>query len=337
MLPYTVIVVNFNGVEFLPRCLDSFLEQNPAPSGVIVVDNDSTDGSCGLVRHDYPHVRLIEYGKNAGYAAALNLGIRECRDPAIVLANNDLYLADDWSGQVLSELDTRPECGLVASKVLYMDEPDRINSTGMLFYRDMSAVNRGLDELDRGQYDDSEDVFGAYGAVMVFRREVFDRVGLFDEDYYLFREEDELMWRMHRAGWITRYAPGARVFHKRSARTGMFSPLKLYYSERNRFWNVLKHMPLRCTVTTIPFVLCRYWANLMLAFRGGGTSKGDTLVKAPKALLLWTLVKAWCTAFLGMPRMFAKRLAYRRFSVLAPKDCLRLARSHEAQLSDMVK
>ncbi|MBD3242272.1 MAG: glycosyltransferase, partial [Chitinivibrionales bacterium] len=309
----SVVIVNYNGGELLAPCVESYLSQSTPVVELVIVDNCSTDDSIALTRERFPDIPVIVMPENLGYGAAINAGLRATTGDIVVLSNNDLRVDDGWLMAVTKCLRSNPQCGLVASKVLYMADPSKINSVGTLLYGDLTAVNKGLDEMDRGQYDTREEVFGAYGAVMAFRREVFTVIGEFDEEYFLFKEEDDITLRMHRAGWHTLYEPTARVFHRRSLNTGLYSPLKLYYSERNRIWNVAKHLPLRCLVTTLPHVSARYWGNMMP--KSNTTSdKAKAVARASKVKLLTTIVRAWLDAFLRLPHMLGKRRQYRAFS-----------------------
>jgi GT2 family glycosyltransferase len=333
------VIVSHNGAGYIEKCLHSFTKQKPAIITVTVVDDCSKDDTISIVKNKFPEVRVIANEKNIGYAGSLNRGIAASPCDYIVLSNDDIEMSEDWLNCALAEFGGRPECGLVASKVLYMDQPDVLNSTGMLYYKDLTAVNRGLDEKDTGQYDRAEEVFGAYGAIMLFKRDVFEKIGLFEEDYFLFREEDEIIWRMRLAGYIARYAPKARVFHKRSAHTKLFSTTKLYYSERNRIWNVVKFLPWRCLLSTSIYALFRYYINFRIASgkREGLGRKAAGLKGASKMTLLLTIAKAWIDAFAGVPRMAAKRFRINKTAKVPFRKRLAWLRTYSATVQDISK
>ncbi len=335
---YTVVLVSYNCADFVGSCIASFQKQKFPPLKIIVIDNHSTDDSIAVIKCcGYKNIDIIANKTNIGYAAALNQGIAACTSQYVVLANPDIYVDSLWSESVFHPFIVHDDCGLVASKILYWDDPKRINSVGMLFYRDLSAINRGLDELDDGQYDRHEVVFGAYGALMVFSKKVLDSVGLFDEDYWLFREEDEYMWRMHIRGWETYFSFNSRAFHKRSANTQLFSPLKLFYSERNRFWNVIKFMPLYCTVTMLPFVILRYLFNALILVKKVRSKKKISLQRTSKFLLIKTLINAWIQAIKSLSKMYCKRKIIFKNGNLTPYECRLLSIKYRAGLSDIIK
>jgi GT2 family glycosyltransferase len=335
----SAVVVSFNAAEYIEKCLLSIKKQKSIINRITVVDDCSKDDTISIVKNKFPDVCIIANEKNMGYAGSLNRGIAASPCDYIILSNDDIELSEDWLNCALAEFNGRPECGLVASKVLYMDQPDVLNSTGMLYYRDLTAVNRGLDEKDIGQYDKAEEVFGAYGAIMLFKRSIFEDIGLFEEDYFLFREEDEIIWRMRLAGYSARYAPKARVFHKRSAHTKLFSKTKLYYSERNRIWNVVKFLPWRCLVTTSFYALYRYYINFRIASGKceGSGRKAAGLKNASKITLLLTIAKAWIDAFASIPRMAMKRRRINKTARVSFRNRLAWLLTYSATVQDISK
>lgn len=251
----SVVGINWNQSSYLKKWLKSFVRQKPEPLEIIIIDNNSTDNSLDIVNKYFPKLRVIKNKQNKGYAAACNQGIKLAKGEVVVLSNIDLYVEKGWIKEVLKEFKKIPKCAVVTSKILYMDDPKVINSTGFLIYKDFSPVGRSLDEKDIGQYEKHEEVFGAGGAIMAWRKKCFSDIDLFDEDFFLFHEEFEMMCRLRVKGWTVRYSPKAIVYHKRSASTGLYSPLKLYYSERNRIWVILEYLPFWYTHLTR---ICRY-------------------------------------------------------------------------------
>ncbi|HLY65228.1 MAG TPA: glycosyltransferase family 2 protein, partial [Chloroflexota bacterium] len=176
----TVAIPNWNGARFLPACLDSLRAQTYRDFEVVIVDNGSNDASLSLLAERYPEVRVITWPENRGVAAAFNEGVRQCRGELLALLNNDMELEPSWLEAMVQALDTDAAAGAVASKILFIDR-QTINSAGDFYGRDGVPGNRGVHELDRGQYDQPEYVFGASGGASLFRRRLFDELGLFDE------------------------------------------------------------------------------------------------------------------------------------------------------------
>jgi len=334
--PITILIVNFNGSAYIRKCLESFKDQQNPSCRIIVIDNGSQDDSPSIVANEYSDIELVRMPENNGYGAAINEGLKRTSSEIVVIANNDLFIDSHWSQKIYKAFSGYKKCGQIASKVLYWDEPQRINSAGTLIYSDLTAVNKGLDEIDNGQYDQVQEVFGAYGAIIAFRRCVFETIGYFDEEYFLFKEEDDITLRMRRAGWSSLFIPEAKVYHKRSANTKMFSPLKLYYSERNRIWNVMKHLSLHCVITTLPAVLLRYLANFSTGL-GKSSRKGKAMAKARKVTLVFTIFHAWISAFKEAPVMLKRRKEYQKWSALKYRDVRKMMNNYKAILEHMTR
>ena len=266
----SVVILAFNGIEYLRDCLSSVLAQTYPNIEVIVVDNASQDGSPEFVEEKFSSVRLISNSSNLGFAAGNNVGIRATHGDYIVLLNQDTKVVPNLIEELVNAAEQDNEIGMCASKILYMYEPKRLNSTGFLLLKDLSGLCKGIGEIDRGQYEQQEDVLAAHGAAAFYRRAMLEEIGLFDEDYFLFSEEIDLALRGRFVGWRCVYVPSAVVYHARSTHTGLYSPLKLYYGERNRIWNVVKFLP-------FPLVI----SSLFFTFRNGSFCTESERCKGP--------------------------------------------------------
>jgi len=239
--PVSVIIPNWNGARYLPECLDSLRAQTYPRLEVIVVDNNSTDGSVALVRKDYPEVRLLELEENRGLAGGVNAGARIAQGEILTLLNNDALADANWAAALLDGLRRNPEAGLVASKMLLYDHPTVINSVGDTFGSDGIPGNRGVWEEDQGQYDREEWVFGGCGGAVAYRRDMWRILGGFDEDFFMYCEDVDLNWRAQLAGYRCLYLPQAVVYHRLSATGGGVTAS--YYTGRNTIWVLAKDLP----------------------------------------------------------------------------------------------
>src|SRR3989442_738637 len=154
-----------------------------------------------------------------------------------------------------------PRVGMVASKMVFFDRPNVLNSTGVCIGPDGSAMDRGWNSVDEGQFDQALDVFGPSAGAALYRRDVLESVGLLDEDFLAYYEDLDLAWRTRLAGWEARFAPRAIVHHKYSASYGSGNPMKTYLCERNRVWNLVQNYPWRYVTTGIPWNLVRVMAG----------------------------------------------------------------------------
>ena len=249
----SVIIPNWNGARLLPTCLDSLRRQTHPESEVIVVDNDSRDDSIALLRQHYPEARVIEMGRNAGFTGAVNEGVRQAKGDVVAILNNDTETDEHWLAELNRALVEHPEVSFCASKLLLFDRRDVIHSAGDFYGVDGVPGNRGVWQQDVGQYDSAFDVFGACGGAAAYRRSLFDDVGLFDEDLWMYCEDVDLNLRARAAGHVCRFVSSARVYHMLSATGG--GTLASYYCGRNIVEVALKNLPAE--------TLRRHWPRLL--------------------------------------------------------------------------
>jgi len=294
----SIIIPNWNGARHLPTCLESLRRQTFRDFEVIVVDNGSTDGSLDLLARDYPEVRVLALGENWGFAGACNVGIRAARGEFVILLNNDTEADPRWLEEVVAVFERRPEAGIVASKMLLFDQRDTFHTAGDFYRVDGIPGNRGVWEKDEGQYDREEVVFSACGGSAAYRREMLDRIGLLDEDFFYSCEDVDLAWRAQLAGYRCVYAPRAVVYHKLSATGGGVTAS--FYDGRNFIYLLVKDYP--------SDLWRRHWRAILKA----------------QLRLAWEALRAWRGAaararlrgmlagLLGIPRMLRKRRGVQR-------------------------
>ena len=262
----SIVIPTWNGARFLPPCLEALDRQTLGGLGdaafeVIMVDNGSTDDTSAVLAR-YPDVRVMALPGNLGFAAAVNVGIRVARAPVIVLLNNDTEADPSWLAALLAALDAQPGAGMACSKLRQFAARDRLHTTGDSLDRAAMAANRGWGEVDRGQYDEATEVFGANAAAAAYRRALFEDIGWFCEDFGSYMEDVDLAWRARLAGWGCVFAPQAVVYHHVSATGG--GPLASYFVARNRIFMIARCYPGRLLVRNLPRVLV---AQLRLAWQ----------------------------------------------------------------------
>lgn len=258
-----VVILNWNGRDFIRDCLRAALQQTYEPYRVLVVDNGSPDRSGEIVAQEFPEATLVPLAENLHFAKGTNVGIREAlRDPTceyIVTLNNDTRAGPDWLAALVRTAEDG--IGMVASKLLMMDRPRVLNSTGISIGLDGSGLDRGWNEADAGQYDGSGDVFGPSAGAALYGRRMLESIGLFDEEFVAYYEDLDLAWRARLSGWRAQYAPDAVVFHKVSASHRRGSSLKTYLCERNRIWNLVQNYPWRYAALGLPWNSARTLAG----------------------------------------------------------------------------
>jgi GT2 family glycosyltransferase len=292
----TTVVVNYQGREFLHPCLESLARQTLRDRETIVVDNGSTDGSLELLGREFPSVRVVELGRNLGFAAAVNRGAGLARGQYLALLNNDARAEDDWLERCALALEASPETGFCASKVVLADAPDRLDTAGDGFAVAGFGYKVGWLE-PAGLYDRQRRVFGASAAAAVFRRSVFEEAGGMDEDYFIYSEDVDLSFRCQLLGYPCVYLPGAVAHHRVRATVGLGSSLSVYLSQRNSLVTTLKNFPSWLLLRAYGHIALYSLLNTaVLAGRGMGTvalqGRRDALAQSGRVLAKRRLVQS---------------------------------------------
>ncbi len=239
----SVIIPNWNGAEHLPECLESLERQTFREFEVVVVDNGSSDHSLELLQQDYSWVRTVRNGSNLGFSAAVNAGIRDTTTDYVVLLNNDTRASNDWLENLVAAMDAEPGASFAACKMLHFDPPHPIDSAGDRFsLLRGGGVNIGSGD-PAGSHDEPAWIFGACAGAAIYRRSLFDDIGLFDEDFFLVFEDIDIDLRAQVAGHRCLYVPDAVVYHKRGASTDNRSAKVATRSLRNMIWTAGKNLP----------------------------------------------------------------------------------------------
>jgi GT2 family glycosyltransferase len=306
-VPVSVVVVNWNGRNHLEACLGSLLAQEPASVEIIMVDNGSTDGSVDFVRQRFgDRVRIIAHDTNLGYSRGLNDGIRAARGRYLMALNNDTEMAPGCLAALVDVADRHPNVGSLATKILSYSDRSVIDNVGHLLYPDGLSRGRGRLEIDRGQYDVEEEVLLPSGCAALLRRAMLADVGLFDDDLFAYCDDTDLGLRARLAGWRCRFVPRAVVYHKYSAATAAYSPLKAFLVERNRVWVAVKCLPASLLIVSPIFTLVRLGAQAWGATRGKGAAGRFTSDHSSMELLR-VLGRAVVAAIRGLPAALRKR------------------------------
>ena len=311
--PASVMVVNWNGREHLEVCLDSLLRQTLAGVEVVLVDNASNDGSVAFVRERFGDaVRVLEQTENLGYAGGLNAGIRAARGRYLLALNSDTEVAADVPGAPGRRRPTGGRTrGMFAPKILSFDDRRVLDNVGHLLYPDGLSRGRGRLETDRGQYDREEEIVLPSGCAVLLRRAMLADIGLFDADLFAYCDDTDLGLRARLAGWRCRSVPAAVVYHKYSAASAAYSPLKAFLVERNRAWVAVKCLPAPLLVASPFFTALRLAAQAWGALSRRGAAGRFASTHSPLALLA-VLLRAYAAALRGLPGAWQKRRAMQR-------------------------
>lgn len=235
----SIIIVNWNGRSWLETCLPALAAQSLQNFEIILVDNGSQDDSQSWLEANWPQVKVLPQATNCGFAQANNIGIREAYGRYIVTLNNDTIPEPAWLESLVTAV-TDPGVGMVASQIYFWNQPSLLDSAGIEVDKVGIAWNRGYGDIVSTALQ-ACDVFGPSAAAALYRRDMLDEIGLFDETYFAYYEDVDLAWRAQKHGWRCRYMPSAKVKHWHSA-TGEQTPAtKAFLLGRNKVWTLLKN------------------------------------------------------------------------------------------------
>lgn len=250
----TIVIPNYNGIEYIEKCLRA-LEDEPAH--VIVVDNGSTDGSREVVGEKFPRVELICLERNYGFCKAVNTGIENSKTPYVILLNNDTVIQRGFVRALERPLEQHSEVFSGSAQMRNMHCPELIDDAGDYYCALGWAFARGKDK-PIGDYQSGCRIFAACGGAAVYRRKVFDEIGLMDENHFAYLEDIDLGYRARIHGYVNLYIPEAVVYHAGSGASGSrYNRFKTDLTSKNSVYLIYKNMPM------IQFLL-----NLPLLFAG---------------------------------------------------------------------
>ena len=337
-----VVVVNWNRRALLQACLQSLARQTLQHKfEVVLVDNGSTDGSPEMAELDFANetkfeLRVIRNSENAGFCRANNQGFQATQAEFIALLNNDAEADPEWLAALLGVFEYGPRVGMGASKILVYEDPRRIDKAGHLMYPDGQNRGRGTGELDQGQYDRIEEVLWPDGCAAIYRRQMLDQIGGFDEDFFAYADDAELGLRARIAGWSCVYTPHAVVRHHRGSTLGVRSSRRLELIERNRVLLAAKLFPWSLIWLNPVYYLMRLGAGLWAALRGKGEVANYAGFRG-KLQAVTALAKGDLEAIPLLLKMFVKRKNIKKIRKLSPSEVKQLLLQHRISLKQLAE
>lgn len=251
----SVIIPNFNGRDYLKDCLTSLNQQHFRDFEVILVDNASTDDSLSLAKELCPAIKEILLSENFGFCRAVNEGIKASHAPFVLLLNNDTVVDPDFVGTLYEAIKGKEKVFSCASQMRKMTDPSRMDDGGDFYCALGWAFARGKDKPYE-KYTKPGAIFFSCAGAAIYRREVFEKIGYFDEIHFAYLEDLDVGYRARIFGYENRYEPKAIVYHMGSGTTGSrYNEFKVRYSARNNLYVVYKNMPVFQLLLNLPFLL----------------------------------------------------------------------------------
>jgi GT2 family glycosyltransferase len=301
----SVIIVNYNGAEFLDECIESISNQTYTNWEMIILDNNSKDNSIELIKK-YPFVKLIESTENLGFAKGNNVAINHSNGEYIALINNDARADSYWLEKLVYQLENNTELGSCGCKIISHYDPDLMDSAGLLVNESGMSRGRGRTKSVL-EYSNSEPILIPSGCAVLYRKKALDEVGLFDEDFFCYCEDTDLGFRLQIAGWKCFYVGDAIVHHRYSASSGKYSLFKAYLVERNHYWFVMKNYPMSMVLLNPLYTFKLYLSQLTNMYKEEGATS-ELIGNTSKKDMFLTLLKAHRDVWRKFIVMMKKRL-----------------------------
>ena len=292
----SIIIVTWNGRHHLDTCLAGVAAQRDVAIETIVVDNGSTDGTADYIAGQFPWVRLVRLPQNSGFAGGNNAGVRDARGRFVAFLNNDTCAEPGWMRALMSGVDEANGFVLVTSRIVYMHDPDVIDSAGDGVLRWGGAFKRHHGE-PASVAATTREVFGMCGAACMLPKAVFEEIGGFDEQFFASHEDVDLSYRARLRGYRCRYVADAIVRHVGSATLGTVSEFSVFHGQRNLEWMYVKDTPATLLWRTLP-------GHVVYDLAAG--------VHFARIGMLRPYLRAKAAAVAGLPRMLRKRAEIQR-------------------------
>jgi hypothetical protein len=306
-----VMILNYNGIQFLESCIDSLLNQTYKNFDIIMIDNNSSDGSVKLVSKKFPQVKIIKNNTNLGFSRAYNNAIFMVDADWIVMLNNDTSVCKDWLENLVKAIDDQE--AIYGSKILLMGSIGLLNHAGGY----LTPIGTGI---DIGFLKPNGDIFSrrrivgyVCGASLLIKKSVFEKIGGFDPCYEAYCEDVDLCWRAWLLGKRVVYVPQSVVYHKYGGSWGeRKNILRVKHAQKSRLLNIIKNLELT-TLPTSLFVSILYDFLRIIGF-----------LRAKQVVQVKSIISGYLYILINFDQAFKKRLVVQKTRKLSDKDLIKL-------------
>ncbi|MBS6396881.1 MAG: glycosyltransferase family 2 protein [Clostridiales bacterium] len=269
MSDVTIVIPNYNGISFLDACLRSVSRQEEVSAEIVVVDNGSSDGSREFIKEHYPECILVCLEQNYGFCRAVNEGIRRAESPYVILLNNDTEVCPDFSARLLEAIradDRRFSC---SAKMLQYQDRTILDNAGDFYCALGWGIARGKGKPEAG-YSVGQKIFSSCGGAAIYRRQLVEELGGFDEAHFAYLEDMDLSYRANIFGYCHWYVPEAVVYHMGSGTSGSrYNHFKVIHSAGNNVYLIYKNMPFLQILLNAPLLLAGFFIKYLFFVRKG--------------------------------------------------------------------
>ena len=296
----TVIIPNFNGMKFIENCMKAMEKETSTQYQIIVVDNGSIDGSREWIEKNCPQVKLIAMGENTGFCGAVNAGIKAATTPYVILLNNDTEVEYGFVKALEDALESEKKSFSVSAKMVDMKNPEVFDGAGDLYCALGWAFALGKGKSVKDNYTETAEIFSACGGAVIYRKEILEEIGVFDQNHFAYLEDCDLGYRAQIFGYRNYYTPKAVVRHAGSGVSGSkHNEFKVNLSSKNSVYLIYKNMPALQILVNLPFLLPGFMVKYLFFIKKGlgrtyrkGICNGIRLCKSEegrrhKVLFVW--------------------------------------------------
>ncbi|MDR3695008.1 glycosyltransferase family 2 protein [Mucilaginibacter sp.] len=292
-----IVILNWNGIKHLSQFLPSILSSVYPNLEIIVGDNGSNDGSVEFIRKEYPTVTIIQNDQNYGFTGGYNKVLDKVDADYYILLNSDVEVSPGWITPVIALMESDPMIAAAAPKILAFNQKDHFEHAGAAGgyidkYGYPFCQGRMFYEIeeDKGQYQQSQEVFWATGAALFIKKHCWDEAGGFDDRFFAHMEEIDLCWRLKNMGYKVMYCAGSEVFHLGGGTLNVENPFKTFLNFRNNLLLLQNNLPFWRAVFII---IARIWMDFLalLRFLSEGKRKDAWAVSRAHQNFVWRLLR----------------------------------------------
>lgn len=261
----SIIIVNWNGMRFLDNCLGSLSKVKYKNTEILFVDNASVDDSVSYVKKNFPDIVILQNKNNLGYAGGHEGAFRKAKGELVLLLSTDTIVEENLLSELVKAICLEKNIGAVMPKLLMYPKKNLIDSIGSFFLTSGILYHVGRDkDQAKPQYNVSQEIFSGKGACMLFKKNVLDKTGLFDEDYFAYFEETDLCHRIWLSGNKVIYWPKTSVCHMQGGASKQMVPsFILFHSYKNILCTYIKNLSLKYLIKVLPMTLVIYQSGFL--------------------------------------------------------------------------
>lgn len=269
MCKTTVVIPNYNGIQYIENCLMSLFQNVTVEFDVIVVDNASKDGSLELIQEKFPQVKIIKNEKNEGFSVAVNQGIEASGTEYVLLLNNDTCVTDTFVQELEKAMDEDAQIFSAGAKLISMKDKESIDDAGDYYCALGWAFARGKGKK-ADAFDTKVSVFATCAGAAIYRKRMLEQTGLFDEAHFAYFEDIDIGYRARIFGYKNIFVPSAVVYHAGSATSGSrYNAFKTGLASRNSIYLVYKNMPFLQILLNLPFLVLGFLTKMVFFCKKG--------------------------------------------------------------------